>query len=481
MEKSIRKNYLYNVTYQMLLIIIPLITTPYLARVLGADGTGTVSFAESIVSYFVLAATLGMSTYGKREISYVQDDRRARSKVFWNTKSLEFITSIVVSLVYIVFSFSNKNKELYIVLLFNILAVTVDVTWLFQGMENFRSIVIRNVFFKLINVAYIFLFIKEPGDYVKYAFGIGFFLFLSNISLWVDLPKYVDKPNIRETKPFSNMQVILSLFIPTVAIQIYTVLDKTMIGLITKDAFENGYYEQALKMSKIALTIVTALGTVMIPRIGFHYGRGEHEIVQKYMYRGYRFVWCLGIPLCFGLIGISKTFVPWFYGQGYDKVVPLLSILSFLILAIGINNVTGMQYLIPTKRQNIFTYTVLFGAVVNFVLNCILIRYLGSIGAAIASVAAETSIALIQLFLVKKELSFKTIMQSSVVYIIAGIIMFISLKILEPFFKPSMIGTVVLVFSGFIIYFTALLVLRDSFVIQNLKKAKMVISRIKGR
>ena len=125
----------------------------------------------------------------------------------------------------------------------------------------------------------------------------------------------------------------------------------------------------------MVLTMVTALGTVVSPRIGYHFGRGETQKVNAYIYRGYRFVWFLGIPLCFGLLGISSNLVPWFFGAGYDKVIPLLGILGFLIPAIGINNVTGMQYLIPTKRQNIFTLTVLIGAGVNFILNLVLIYF----------------------------------------------------------------------------------------------------------
>lgn len=370
-KKSIKKNYIYNLTYQILLLLTPLITTPYLSRVLGADGVGTVSFAESVVSYFTLVAALGVTTFGQREISYFQDDKKKRSHIFWETKSLQVITSIAVLVVYLAFAIFQKNLALYLILSFNIIAILVDVVWLFQGMEEFGKIVLRNILFKFLSIAYIFLVVKTKSDMTKYAFGLAFFMFLSNASLWFHVSKYVSKPIWKEIKPFRNFRVVLSLFIPTIAVQVYTVLDKTMIGLITNSSFENGYYEQAIKITKIVLTVVTSLGTVMIPRIGYHYGRGEAEQVNFYMYRGYRFVWFLGIPLCFGLLGTASNFVPWFFGEGFEKVVPLLSILAFLILAIGINNVTGMQYLIPTKRQNMFTMTVLIGAGVNFVLNFI--------------------------------------------------------------------------------------------------------------
>ena len=238
---------------------------------------------------------------------------------------------------------------MYLILGFNILSVMANVTWFFQGLEEFRIIVIRNFIIKILSIIYIFLFVKDEGDVNTYVFGLAFFLLVSNISLWSKLPKYIVKLELKSIKPLKNIKTIISLFIPTIAIQVYTVLDKTMIGLITGDSTENGYYEQAIKISKIVLTIVTALGTVMIPRIGYYHAKGDVERVRYFMYRGYRFVWFLGVPLCFGLVGVSSNFVPWFFGDGYLKVIPLLSILGFLILAIGINNVTGMQYLIPTN------------------------------------------------------------------------------------------------------------------------------------
>ena len=477
-KKSIKKNYIFNLAYQILLLITPIITTPYLSRVLGADGVGTVSFVESNVSYFTLFAILGITTFGQREISYVQDDKKRRTQVFWEAKLLQIITSSIVLVVYIGFALLQVNKTLYLVFTFNIIAILVDVTWLLQGMEEFGKTIFRSIVIKVISIAYIFIAVRTKEDVLQYVFGIAFFYFLGNISLWVHVPKYVGKPNWKEINPFRSIKDILSLFVPTIAIQIYTVLDKTMIGLITQNSFENGYYEQAIKISKMVLVVVTSLGTVMIPRIGYHYGRGETEIVNRFMYRGYRFVWFLGIPLCFGLIGTAPNFVYWFFGAGYEKVIPLLSILSFLILAIGINNVTGMQYLIPTKRQNLFTMTVLIGAGVNFSLNLVLIFFFQSIGAAAASVIAETTIALVQLYLVRKEFSIKEVFYSSWHYLVAGGVMLALLKFLNGMLSASIVHTIMLVIAGALVYFTILLILKDSFFIEN---TKSVLRKIKKR
>lgn len=468
-KKSIKKNYILNLGYQILLLLTPLITTPYISRTLGADGIGDVSYAESIVSYFTLFATMGITTYGQREISYVQNSVEKRSIVFWNTKILSFVTSMVALLAYLMLSLFQDNTLIYLVLSLNIINVFLDVTWFFQGLEEFGKIVLLNTLFKFINVIYVFLFIKTKSDVAMYALGLALFTCLSNIFLWRYIPRYVEKIKKKDLHPFKNIKIVLSLFVPTIAIQVYTVLDKTMIGLITQNPFENGYYELALKISKMVLTIVTALGTVMIPRIGYHFENNENDEVLRLMYRGYRFVWFLGVPLCFGLVCVSSNFVPWFFGNGYEKVADLLKILAFLILAIGISNVTGMQYFIPTKRQNIFTLTVIIGAGVNFFLNIILIQLFQSSGAAIASVAAEYAIAISQLIIVRKEISPLKVLKQGIHYFIAGGIMGTILLFAEYRLEATIWNTICMVVVGGVLYLAVLLIMRDEFLLSNLK------------
>lgn len=478
MQKSIKKNYIFNTAYQILTLITPLITTPYVSRIFGADGIGIYSFTDSVTAYFVLVATMGITTYGQREISYLQEAREKRTRLFWNTKALEWITSGLSLSVFFIFAIFSNNSTIFLILSMNILAVTFDVTWLFQGMEEFGVITTRNIIFKFLNIAFIFTFVKEKSDLAIYVAGIAGFALLSNLSLWTRLYNYIDKPRWNDIQPFQNFKVVLSLFIPTIAIQIYTVLDKTMIGIITNDSYQNGYYEQAIKISRMALTLVTSLGTVMIPRIGHHYGSGEIVIVKKLMYRSYNFVWFLGIPLCFGLIGIATNFVPWFFGSGYDEVVSLLYVLSFIILSIGINNVTGMQYLIPTGRQGIFTKTVVAGAVINFIMNIILIPTFKANGAAFASVMAETAIAIIQLAYVRKDLRYSEILKPLPKYLVAGGSMLALIFWMSTKLTPSVIHTAVLVFSGAFIYIILLLTLRDSFLVENIN---IVLTKVKNK
>lgn len=478
MKRSIKQNYIYNLLYQILSLLTPIITAPYLSRVLGPDGVGKYSFIESTCSYFVLFATLGLTTFGQREISYVQNDIKKRSIIFWETNIIELISSLVCITIYAFFSLLHSNWQLYIVLIFNLFAVIANISWFFQGIEEFRKITFINLIFKFFSIIFIFVFIKAKDDLIWYLLGTSLINFLNNIAYWLKIKEYVCLCKLDELNPLRHVKTVISLFVPTIAIQIYTVLDKTMIGLITNDVFENGYYEQAIAISKIVLTIVTSLGTVMIPRIGYYFENGETEIVKSYMYKNYRFVWFLGIPLCLGLICLSDSFVPWLFGPGYEKTIPLINILSLLIIAIGINSVTGVQYLIPTKRQNIFTKTVLLGAVINFLFNYLLIPSFYSFGAAISSVIAETTISISQIIIIRKELSPSVIIKSSKNYLMAGSIMFISLIIIKPYYDQSIISSLILILIGACIYFVILTIINDKFFFENIKSLQIKIKEV---
>lgn len=472
-KKSIKLNYLYNVSYEILLLITPLITTPYISRVLHADGVGKVSFAESIVSYFVMFACLGTATLGQREVSYVQDDKEKRSKVFWNIFLIRTISTIVSLITFGIFmGIYKENIVMYAWLSVNILAVMFDVSWMLRGIEEFGKIVGRNFVFKILSIVFIFVFVKTENDVIIYVIGLVVLNILSNVSLWIYLPKFITgfKRYYIEIKLF--IKDTFMLFIPTIAIQVYTVLDKTMIGIFTTGDVQNGYYEQSLRISKMVLTLVTSLGAVMIPRIGYYLGKKDQERVKHYMYRGYQFVWLLGIPLCFGLMCVSDNMVPWFFGPGYEEVKTLLKLSALLILAIGISNITGMQYLIPARKQKEYNISIISGAVCNVILNLILIPRFFALGATIASIVAEALIAGIQLFYVRKELSIKKIFGISWKYFLSGITMISILIVENIFLKSSIVNTGIMILSGLIIYVGMLLLLRDDFLIENINIMK---------
>lgn len=475
MAKSISKNYLYNLSYQILTLLTPLITTPYLSRVLGPDGIGQYSFTFSIVTYFILLANLGVANYAQREIAYERGNKQAQSRTFFEVMLLRTIL-VLISLIayYFIVSSWNVSHTIYWIQALNILAVLFDISWYFQGLEEFGKIVFRNFITRILSILMVFLLIKDSGDLNFYVALTGGMNILSGILIWAYLPQYLVHVKLSELNPFRNFIVILQMFLPTIAIQVYTVLDKTMIGLSTTDALENGYYEQAEKIVKISLTVITSLGTVTLPRIAADFASGNKEAIKKRLMKSYRFATFLALPMIMGLIATIDFIVPWFFGPGYEKVGILVKIFSGLLLAIGINNVTGVQYLVPTNRQNLFTLTVIIGAAVNFCLNLFLIPYFYSVGAAIASVMAESVIAIIQLWLVRKEFSSLQILKNSIHYLIGSGVMYACLILAISIFDPETVivdSFVLIAFGGFI-YFLTLLVLKDTFVIDILLKIK---------
>lgn len=463
-KKSIKKNYILNLFNQVLNLLTPFVTTPYISRVLRADGIGTYSYIAAIVSYFVLFAGLGTSIYGQRQIAYFQDNKEERSRSFWEIEILSVVSTVICAIFYILYcSIQKENQYIYMIYVLNIITVAIDISWFFSGMEEFSKIVIRNTFFKIINIILIFLFVKEKNDLILYVIFITLLPVLSAISLWGYVSKFLVRTSIKNLQPIKHIKGTLALFIPTIAIQVYSSLDKVMLGSIVGNPYENGYYEQSYKLVRIVLTFVAAFGTVLIPRVGYYYNNGKYKEMKSIIMKGFNFAWCIGFPSAFGLMGCSDNIIPWFFGVGYEKMAVLLKVFSLLIIIVGLNNVTGMQYLIPTNRQNIFTKTVIYGALINIILNYVLIPRYMSVGAAVASVIAEAVVLGTELFAIRKEFSLSEIFLLSWKYFVASIVMFVVLRIENNFMSSSIINTIIMCISGGSVYLMILILLKDNF------------------
>ena len=479
MKKSIVKNYIYNLSYQILVIILPIITAPYLARTLGPEGTGIYSYTISIVTYFILFGSLGIAMYGQREIAFNQDNKEKKTNIFYSIFILRCITMSVSMIVfYILFARSGEFSTYYKILLLEMFANIIDISWFYQGIEEFKKTATRNVIVKLLSVVCIFIFIKNPNDISKYiCIYVGTTLF-GNIALWINLKKYIGKISFQNLKLVKHLKSTIVLFIPQIAIQIYTVLDKTMIGTILNDMTEVGYYEQSQKIIKILLTIITSLGTVMMPRIARCYAEGENDKIKNYMYKTFRFVFMLSFPLIFGMISVSKDFVPIFFGNGYEPVINLINITSVIILFIGFSNVTGSQYLLATKRQKEFTISVVCGAFVNAILNYLLIGKLKSLGACIGTVFAELTVTCVQLYYIKNNFNIIKILKSSLKYLISAVCIFIISMLVAYFIDYALLSICLQVIIGAIIYVLILVVTKDIVLMEITDK---IMRRIKWK
>lgn len=462
-KNSLKKNYIFNLLYQVLVTLVPLVTTPYISRVLGAENIGIYSYTLSISAYFILIGALGTGLYAQRQIAFYQNDKQEYTKIFWEILILRCIGLAIAIIVFsALFAFSNNDYSLYYkILLLEILGAVLDISWLFQGLERFDITVIRNAIIKVISVILIFLFVKTSSDLKIYFYIYVFSIISGNLSLWLSVPRYLRLQKKCKLYPLVHFIPALMLFIPQAAIQVYTILDRTMLGYLIVDKSEVGYYDQAQKLIKTLIAIVTSLGTVMLPRIASKFSEGNNEDVIEYIYKAFRIVCMISVPICLGLICVSKSFVPIFYGNGYDNVAILLNIMAPVIFVIGFSNIIGVQYLLPTKKEKFYTISVICGASVNFVANYLLIPKFSAFGASLGTLIAETTVTGIQLIFVRKEISLRIIILNIWHYIFAGAIMFLLCKCVCILVRSGIICMIVQIIIGGLSYFAGLFIIRD--------------------
>ena len=477
-QNKLITNYLYNTAYQLLILFAPLITTPYVSRVLGAAGIGIYSYAQSISTYFVLVGAVGTTLYGQREIAFVQHDPVKRTAVFWEITAIRLVVVSICAVIYcLTFATYGQYVAIYRILILEVVATALDVSWFFMGMEDFKLTVIRNTIIKLAGILLVFLLVKKPEDVDLYTLCLTMPIFLGNISLWPSLKKYLVKPEIsflagipKHTKP------IFLLFLPQIATEVYTVLDKTMIGAICPDIAQTGYYTQAQKIVKIVLTIVTSLGTVMLPAMSAAFANRQTKKIVENIRMAFRFIFMLACAMLFGLLAVSARFVPIFFGEGYDLVVPLIAVISPILLIIGISNVIGKQYLLPTMQQKAYTISIVSGAVTNLILNALLIRPYGAIGASVATVFAELAVTLVQIWFVRDQLPLKSCFRPLPKYLLLGLVMFGTIKIMDGFLPKGVLSLGLMILAGIVVYFAELLITKDAL----LQIGKQMISKRKA-
>ncbi len=468
MEKtSIKKNYIYNTLYQILTLLIPLITTPYASHIFEADGIGIQSYTNSIVSIFIIFASFGTAKYGQREIARNRDDKQKASKLFWEIELLNIICTSVTLVVWLAFVLiTDQYKMIYAVLSMQIIAVAFDISWFYGGYEKFKFITIRNVIVKIIGIIILFASVHTKSDLLLYIGLTSATGLIGNISMWTYLRKFICKVKIKDLNVKSHFKSTLVFFIPTIATSVYTILDKTMIGMITKDNAENGYYEQANKIVNMAKTIAISLNTVMYARMSYMFVENKIKEMKELLNKSLHYMFTIGVPMVLGIMGIAKNLVPWFFGGGYEKVSLILYFNSPLVLIVGLSECIGIQYLTPSGQRARSSKAVIIGAVVNFCLNFLMIPFIKSIGAAIASIFAEAIIFILYVHMTDKFVTWKEIFKISYKKFIAGIVMLIGVLLIGNICNATMITTIIQITVGAIIYAITMLLLKDEFVVE---------------
>lgn len=466
---KIIKNYLYNASFQIFLLLVPLITTPYVARVLGPNGVGINAFTNSIIQYFVLFGSIGINLYGNREIAYHRDDRVKTSQIFWEIEILRLLAIAVSMLVFVVFiQFEDKYRVYLLMQSVLIIAAAFDISWFFMGTEDFKTTVTRNMVVKLISIVLIFLFIKSSNDIALYILIISGSQLFGNLTLWPYLRKRLVKVSFKELKILRHLRPSLLLFLPQIATNIYLVLNKTMLGLIS-GVITSGFFDNSDKMIKMVLAIVTATGTVMLPRVANTFARGETEKVHSYLYSTFEFVTFSSVPLLFGLAAIAPEFGTWFFGSKFNGIDQLIMTEAPVILMMAWGSAIGTQYLLPTKQNRAYTISVTIGAVTNLLLNIPFILVLGAIGAAISTVISEAAVIGFQIFTIRKQIDLRVLFSDTWKYLISGLVMFIVVFTLNKTIQFNIYTFIGEVLVGLVIYICGILITQPK-ILKNVKK-----------
>lgn len=473
-HKSAKTNYFYNLLYQILLVITPLITTPYISRVLGSSEIGKYSFVASTVSVFIVISNLGFHQYSQRKIASLQKDVKKQSLVFWEVFIMKFIVSFIMLIIYGVFLlFMTKSDYFILFLIFTIdlSSILFDISYFYQGNEKFGIMAFRNSVVKITVVILIFVFVKTKNDLNVYAFLNVLAIFISTISLWITVPRYLKKINRRELNIFQHFLPALKLFIPALTLTLYVTINKTLIGMLVPGTvivngmevrnanIQNGLFEQAYKVYTLSVLFLTSLGAVMIPRNARELSEGKIENFKKNINKAIQFTMLFGFPIVFGLWATAYNFSGWFYGPGFDGVELVIIMLAPRALFQGLNNIFGMQYMIPKEFDKQYSLFVLLGGTINIILSIPLIIMFGAFGAAISSTLAEFILMVAMVIYLKKkeQLQFNVPLK----YFFTGLIMFSGVYSVGYFLKSSIPNTLLLVSIGGIFYTAMMLITKD--------------------
>ncbi len=453
-KSSPKKNFLYNFIYHILILLIPLITAPYLSRVVNAEGVGIYSYTYSIVNYFMLFVILGVNNYGNRTIAKVRENLKELSKNFWGIYLFQLfmgISMLVLYLIYLHF-FVKSYKEIAFLQIFYIISSIVDINWFYFGLEEFKMTITRNSIVKVISLVLIFILVRTPQDLWKYVLIMSGTTMLSQLLLWLNLRKWIYITKIEKNDIIKHIKPNLILFIPVIAVSLYKIMDKIMLGAIS-NIEEVGYYENAEKIINVPTVLINTLGTVMLPRMANIVSKGDENKLKEYINKSISFALFMAFPMCFGLIGIGREFAPIYFGQQFEKTGILIILLSVTLPFVAFANVLRTQYLIPKERDKEYIISVILGAVVNFVINSILIAKIGSIGACIGTIAAECTVMIYQTAVLVTELPVKQFIKNIMPFLVKSMVMFF-IVILISTFKIEIVSMLILQILIAIIVYT---------------------------
>lgn len=482
-KHSLKYNYILSVAINMASYIFPLITYPYVTRILGVEGIGKVSFAETAASYFVLFTTLGIPTYGIRACAAVRDNKRELAKVTKELLTISLIMMIIsltffAALIFFLPQFAQR-KELLLINCITIILTPFGVNWFFNAIEDFTYITIRTLMIKVVTLTATFLFVRDIKDYNLYALVLVLSTGGSYIYNFVYMNRFVDLRNVKKLELRRHMKPVLILFATTAAATVYSNVDVTMLGLISGDV-QVGIYNVAHKLRQVILSLVSTVGTVLIPRMSYYIKNNKTEEFNRLVAKSIQFICLSAVSLMLFFFTVARESVLLIAGSGYEDAILVFICILPTIVFCAFSNMTGLQILVPMEKENILLKSLIIGAVMDVLLNALLIVKWKAVGVAIATAIAELAVLTYQLWYlhkcklicVKGVNIYKTIIFNLIAFLVTFIFGFFlnHMNVFVTFLLKA-----VMFWS---IYGVLLIIFRDEFVISIIEP---ILNKVRGR
>lgn len=458
----ITRNYLYNAAYQLLVILTPIITAPYLARVLGADRLGIYGYVNSSGNIITTCTLLGIFAYGNRQTAYVRDNPGKLTETFWEIEFTRLILGICGTILYAVYAYLNTSFRFYFFLYYPyILAQFIDCTWVFVGLEDMKPAVTKNFVTRVLNVIGIFLLVRKQEDLWIYILLLAVTSLVTNIAAYSQVGKYIGKPagDIRNIR--AHISSSFYLFLPQVAALFYLQVDKVMLQWLTGMSRQVSFYDHAEKLINIPLSLISVMSTVMMPRIANEFKNNNKEQIEILLQKAGRYTLFAAFPMMFGLASVAGCFIPWYLGQEFIPVASAMVILAPIVLLNSLSGISGQQYFTATNQIHILLKAYVSAALLNVIVNAALIPHWGYAGAAVATVGSSLISTLLQYYYLTRQISMKGLVRPGMKYCAAALVMAICIRMVSRNMPARVRTTALQVGLGIAVYMLLMILLRD--------------------
>ena len=457
-DRQLKKNFLYNTIYQLVVFLYPILLSPYLSRVLGPAGVGEYNYTNTIASYFGMVCLLGIVTYGNRECAVCRSDKTQLSKTFWSIYAVQLMAFVVALLSYSIYflAFSGEYRALFAIQFILVFSSVLDITWFFYGLEQFQNIVIRNVVWRICTMTSVFIFVKTPEDVWKYCLCSAVAGMIANISMWPYAARYIEKVKIQTSDIIKHIKPALYLFIPVLGINIYAGVDKLMLeSMVGVESV--GFYANAEGLCKFPYGIVTALSTVILPRIS-HMSSTQriekgNKIYQQAFEKTIQVTMFLAFPICMGIAAIAPEMVPWYYTTSFMPCIRLIQQLSVLVLFAAWTNAIQSHYIVPLNMDRVLIRSSMIALFLNIVVNYVLIRRYGVYGAAYGTVITEIVVLIYKTWSVRSFVDCWPAVKKMIPCVLASAAMYVAVRwVGDRLQVPTVKTTVIEIASGMLCY-----------------------------